>query len=164
MKSRFTVLSLALIALVVTASLNAADKKEAKKDPLKGIKCAVNSKKDIVKTNFVAYKDAKVYFCCKGCPKAFAKDSKKFATKANHQLVATGQFKLAVCPISGRKIDAKQVVKVAGVKVAFCCKNCKGKVAKAKGDEQLALVFAEKAFEKSKAKKVEKKKKAEKKA
>jgi len=158
MKSRFTILSLALIALVVTASLNAADKKEAKKDPLKGIKCAVNSKKAIDPANFAAYKDAKVYFCCKGCPKAFAKDSKKFATKANHQLVATGQFKLAVCPLSGKKVDAKQVVKVAGVKVALCCKNCKGAVAKAKGDKQLEMVFSEAAFKKAKAKKVEKKK------
>ena len=82
----------------------------------------------------------------------------KFATKANAQLVSTKQYKQKGCPISGGKLNADTAIKVAGVKVAFCCNNCKGKVAGEKDEaKQLELVFAEKAFAKGfkKAKKEE---------
>ena len=94
------------------------------------------------------YKGAKVYFCCENCPKAFEKDTAKFAEKANAQLVATGQFKQVKCPLTGGKLNPEAKAEVAGVTVNFCCNNCKGKVAEAKGDEQLKLVFADKAFDK----------------
>ncbi len=97
----------------------------------------------------VDYKGGKVYFCCENCPKAFEKDVKKFATKANHQLVATGQAKQAKCPISGGKLNPEKTVKVGGVEVQFCCENCQGKVAKAEGDAQVELVFSDAAFEKA---------------
>lgn len=97
----------------------------------------------------VDYKGGKVYFCCENCPKAFEKDVKKFATKANHQLVATGQAKQAKCPISGGKLNPEKTVKVGGVDVQFCCENCQGKVAKAEGDAQVELVFSDAAFEKA---------------
>ena len=96
-----------------------------------------------------AYKGGKVYFCCENCPKAFAKDTAKYATKANHQLAATGQAKQAKCPISGAKLNAEKTVKVGGVEVQFCCEKCQGKVAAAEGDAQLELVFADAAFEKA---------------
>ena len=95
------------------------------------------------------YKGAKVYFCCENCPKAFAKDTAKYAEKANAQLVATGQFKQIKCPIAGRDLNPEAKIEVAGVTVNFCCMNCKGKAAAAKGDEQLKLIFADKAFDKS---------------
>jgi YHS domain-containing protein len=97
----------------------------------------------------VDYKGGKVYFCCENCPKAFEKDVKKYATKANHQLVATGQAKQAKCPISGGKLNPEKTVKVGGVDVQFCCENCQGKVAKAEGDAQVELVFSDAAFEKA---------------
>ena len=95
-----------------------------------------------------AYKDGKVYFCCENCPKAFAKDTAKYATKANHQLAATGQTTQAKCPLSGGKLNPEANVEVGGVKVGFCCNDCKGKVAAAKGDAQAELVFSDAAFAK----------------
>lgn len=136
-------LSLAAVAALVGAlSLNAADeKKEAK------AMCPVSGKA-IDMTKSVAYKGAKVYFCCGNCPGAFEKDTAKFATKANQQLVVTEQFKQTKCPLSGAKLNADKTVEVAGMKVTFCCEKCQGKVAAAKGEEQLDLVFSDKAFEK----------------
>src|SRR5688500_8178240 len=63
----------------------------------------------------VDYKGAKVYFCCENCPKAFAKETDKYSTKANHQLVATGQAKAVKCPLTGRPLNSAQTVEVDGV-------------------------------------------------
>ena len=95
------------------------------------------------------YKDGKVYFCCENCPKAFAKDPAKFATKANQQLVATGQTTQGKCPLSGGKLNPDATSEVGGVKVTFCCNNCKAKVDEAKGDAQAELVFSDTAFAKA---------------
>jgi YHS domain-containing protein len=122
----------------------AEDKKEVKLD---GIKCPVSGK--AATQNAVDYKSGKVYFCCENCPKAFSKDSAKFSTKANAQLVATGQAKQAKCPLSGGKINPDTQITVAGAKVAFCCEKCQGKVQAAKDAEALELVFSDKAFEKA---------------
>jgi YHS domain-containing protein len=94
----------------------------------------------------VDYKGGKVYFCCDNCPKAFAKDTAKFAAKANQQLVSTGQAKQEKCPLSGGKLNPDAHTKVGGVEVGFCCNMCKGKVEKAEGDAQRELVFSDEAF------------------
>ena len=94
------------------------------------------------------YKGGKVSFCCGGCCAKFTKDSSKFATKANHQLVATKQAVQTGCPISGGKLNPETALEVCGVKVTFCCNGCKGKVAKAEGDAQAKMVFGNKAFKK----------------
>ena len=146
MKARH-LLALPVAALLLTATLFAAEK--AKLD-LKGVKCAVNGKGAAKANTGVAYKGGKVYFCCNNCPKAFAKDTKKFATRANHQLVQTKQAKQGACPLSGGKLDPKTAIKVNGAAVCFCCNNCKGAVAKLKGDAQVEKVFSEKAFAKAK--------------
>ena len=143
MKLRLLVASFVCLAVVSTA-LVAADKE----DPLKGIKCVVSGGK-INPEATADYKKGHVYFCCMNCPKAFAKDTKKFATKANHQLVATKQYEQKKCPLSGGKLNADTAIKVGTTKVAFCCENCQGKVAKAKDAEQLDLVFSDKAFKKA---------------
>src|SRR5437764_5009736 len=70
------------MAALLVATVMAEDKKEVKLD---GIKCPVSGK--AATANSVDYKGGKVYFCCENCPKAFSKDSTKFATKANAQLV-----------------------------------------------------------------------------
>jgi len=138
-----TGLSALLIAAFAGGVLIAA---EAKKVDLEKVKCPVSGK--AVKADAtVDYKDAKVYMCCQNCPKAFAKDTKKFATKANMQLVQTKQAKQVACPITGKDVkDA--VAKVAGLEIGFCCNNCKGKVDKAGDSDKLALVFSDKAFKK----------------
>lgn len=113
---------------------------------LTGIKCPVSGKQAVAKGK-VEYKGKAVYTCCTNCPKAFAANPAKFAVKANAQLVATKQAVQVGCPISGKTIDPKWTVDVAGITVAFCCKNCCAKVADAKGDEQASLAFAK--FEKA---------------
>ena len=162
MKFRLAVAAVAMVGLVATAFVGAEEGKK-KQDPLKDAKCPLSGKA-VNPEKFVAYKDAKVFFCCANCPKAFAKDPAKHAVKANHQLVMTKQAKQQKCPLSGGKLNTETKTKVVGVNVCFCCEKCQGKVAglKDKEKEQLELVFNDKAFKK--AFKIVKKKKAEKKA
>lgn len=126
------------------------------KNPLEGMKCFLMPAKDVKEDKNVDYKEGKVYFCCPGCVKKFTENKDKFEGKANHQLVATKQYKQEVCPMSGGKLNEETAIEIGGVKVAFCCNNCKGKAEKAKGDEQIDLVFGKDAFEKGKFTKVAK--------
>ena len=143
MKTKATLLILALAAAIVLPRLMAEEK-----DKLNGAKCPVAGTKAAKEDKTADYRGAKVYFCCDNCPKAFAKDSAKYATKANHQLAQTGQAKQEKCPLTGNAIDKDKTADVSGVKVSFCCGDCQGKVAKAKDDEKLELAFADKAFDK----------------
>lgn len=141
MKTR-SVISLA-VAMLFAASLYAADKPNVEK-----AKCPVSGKECKEDTG-VDYKGGKVYFCCNNCPKAFAKDTSKFAAKANMQLVATGQAKEVKCPLSGKDLNTSTAIKVSGVDVCFCCNNCKGAVSKLSGEEQINKVFNDEAFDKA---------------
>jgi hypothetical protein len=142
---------LVVMACFAMTSVYAADVK------LDGVKCIMNPKAAAKADKSVDYKDGKVYFCCDNCPKEFAKDTKKHAAKANAQLVATAQAKQGKCPLSGEALNKDTEITVGGAKVQFCCNNCKGKVEKASGDDQLNLVFSDDAFKKGDFK-VEKKK------
>lgn len=128
---------------VGTFSLYAAEEKAEKT----AVKCPVSGK-DVVDDQTVEYKGAVLKFCCPNCPKAFTANPEKFATKANLQLVATKQAKQIKCPLTGRDMAADKTVSVGGVEVAVCCPNCLAKANKAEGDEQLALLLSDKAFEK----------------
>ncbi len=132
--------SLAVMGLFAALGF-AADEKKA------DLKCPVSGKPALTE-HAVDHNGGKVYFCCPNCPKAFEKDTAKFAEKANAQLVASGQAKQTKCPLTGRPLNAEQKVTVAGVEVQFCCMNCKGKVAKADEAEQAKLVFSDAAFKK----------------
>jgi predicted metal-binding protein len=137
----------AAVCSLFLATAYAAD--EVKLD---GIKCIVAPDKAAKADKSVDYKDGKVYFCCGGCPGKFEKDikdAKKFATKANAQLVATGQAKQAKCPLSGKDLNKDTEISVGGAKVQFCCNNCKGAVEKAEGDKKLEMVFSEDAWKKA---------------
>lgn len=135
------VLALAVPALLLGTAW-AADVK------LDGVNCLVAGNKPAKSECSADHKGGKVFFCCGNCQKAFKDDSAKFSTKANGQLVKTGQAKQSKCPLSGGPCKEDKVVEVAGAKVYFCCDNCKGKVAAAKGDDQANLVFSDAAFEK----------------
>jgi YHS domain-containing protein len=138
-----------LVALVaIAATVYAAD--EVK---LEGVKCVVNARAAAKAANAVDYKGGKVYFCCMMCPKAFTADTAKFASKGNHQLVATGQAKQEKCPFSGQAVNPDTQIKVEGAEVAFCCDMCKGKAEAS--DEKIELIFNDAAF--AKGFKVEKK-------
>ena len=135
-----------LVALGVFAAASVADEK--KEDPLKGAKCPVSGQPAKAE-HAVDYNGGKAYFCCPNCPKAFKAETAKFATKANHQLVLTSQTTQKACPLSGGKLNPDTAIEVAGAKVAFCCPNCKAKVEKAEGDEQLNLAFSDAAYKKA---------------
>lgn len=142
MKMKASLLILTLAVTVLLPRLMAEEK-----DKLNGAKCPI-SDKAAKADHAVDYRDGKVYLCCGGCPDAFAKDKAKYSTKANHQLALTGQTKQEKCPLSGGDLNKDATADVNGVKVTFCCNNCKGKVEKAKDSEKLELVFADKAFDK----------------
>lgn len=150
MKARILAM-MGVLALVVSVAVYA---EEGKKD-LSKIKCPVSGKA-VVADKTKEYKGGVVYFCCDNCPKSF--NEEKHGTKANAQLVATGQAKQEKCPLSGGKLNPDTKITVGGADITFCCNMCKGKVEAAKGDEQLALVFSNKAFEKAGFKVPEKKK------
>jgi hypothetical protein len=146
-RSMKKVLASALAVVVIaTATTLSADV------DLEGVKCVV-APRAAKESKSAEYKDGKVFFCCGNCQGKFTADSKKFATKANHQLVATKQYEQKACPFSGGDLNPDTAVKIAGTKVAFCCSNCQGKVEKADGDEaKMKMVFSDKAFEKGFAK------------
>jgi YHS domain-containing protein len=127
------------IALLSYSSVRAEDAPE--------LKCPVSGH-PASKEHMAEHNGGKVYFCCDNCPKAFAANMKKFAAKANAQMVQDGQFKQVKCPLQGKPVNPAAVVEVAGVKVAFCCNGCKSAVAKAKPAQQIRMVFNDKAFQK----------------
>ncbi|MBX3444444.1 MAG: YHS domain-containing protein [Planctomyces sp.] len=136
--------ALASVAVLLCAAIGLRAEEEKKKDDLK---CPVSGAK-VKMDQTVEHNGAKVYFCCENCPKAFKADTAKYAVKANAQIVASGQATQVKCPLSGGKLNPDAKSTVSGVEVQFCCNNCKGKVDKATGDDQLALVFSDEAFKK----------------
>ena len=136
MKNRFVA---GCIALVVVVAVSAAVGSAAVKEP-KDAKCPVSGK-GCNPEKSVDFDGGKVWFCCGNCEKAFAGDSAKFAAKAHQQMVSTGQLVQKGCPFSGGAVKPGTQVDVGGVEVGFCCPNCKGKVEKASGDDQVTMVF-----------------------
>ena len=137
-----------LLAIALIAGVVAAETQQDKET----VQCVMSGNAaDMSKS--ADYKDGKVYFCCGGCASGFTKNQKKYAVKANHQLVATKQHEQKLCPFSGNPINAEIATTVAGVKVAFCCSGCKSKVESTKGDaEKMQLIFTDKKFSKAFAK------------
>jgi len=146
MKTRVVATLAVCFALVCSAVMVSAAPKEPKdaKCPVSGKNCNPEKHAD--------FAGGKVYFCCDNCAGAFKGDSAKFAAKAHHQLVSTGQLKQKACPLSGGAIKPETKVAIGDAEVAFCCNNCKGKVEKASDDDKLKLVFGDisKGFEPAK--------------
>jgi hypothetical protein len=122
-------------AVICSAGIMSAAVKEPKdaKCPVSGKGC--NPEKS------VAFDGGKVWFCCGNCENAFKGDSAKFAAKAHQQMVSTGQLVQKGCPFSGGAVKPGTQLDIGGAEVGFCCNNCKGKVEKATGDQQVDLVF-----------------------
>jgi YHS domain-containing protein len=132
MRFSLCVALLAVVGLIGGSSLSAAEPE---------IKCPVSGK--VIGTDHARdFEGGKVYFCCENCPKAFEKDTAKFAAKARHQMLLTGQIKQVHCPLTHKAMKAGTEVDVAGTKIAFCCNNCKGAVEKMSPEDQVAKCFA----------------------
>jgi len=163
MLNRFATMSALLAAAFMFTTVSvAADDAETKdtkdKDAKLTIKCPVSGAK-INKEQSASYKEGKVFFCCKNCKAAFVENPAKHTVKANAQLVQTKQYGQKACPMSGGPMKTQS--KIAHVTVKFCCGKCKKAADGAEGDDQLAMVFGDKAFEKAYAKKKSKKEKKE---
>ena len=102
--------------------------------------CPVSEKKCNAEKH-VAFDGGQVYFCCATCQKAFEAQPSKFAAKAHHQMVSTGQFVQKSCPIGGRPVKVGTQVNIGGVEVGFCCNKCKAKVQSASAEQQITMVF-----------------------
>lgn len=142
---KFRSLSLFSVVVLIVAGVAFADAE--KKIDLSKVKCMMSGKACSAKAA-ADHNGGKVHFCCNGCLAKFKKDTKKYATKANHHLVATKQATQKHCPMSGGACKDGTEVKIGGVEVAFCCPKCKGAAESKTGDDQLNLVFSEKAFKK----------------
>lgn len=130
---------LAVLAVVGLAAGFAASDVSADKEAKFEATCPVSGG-GAKKEHSVKQGSKTVYFCCPNCPKAYKKDSKKFANKVNAQFLETKQITQIGCPISGRPIDATKTAALGKAKVAFCCGNC---LAKAEASDDLAkLAFA----------------------
>ncbi|GAB5404927.1 MAG: hypothetical protein Aurels2KO_31580 [Aureliella sp.] len=159
MRSRLGNLAAALM-VVASATIALAATKE---DALKDVKCLIAGKKDASAEKASKWKDGEVYFCCGGCLSKFEKMDKdaraKLAPKANHQLVATKQYKQGGCPFSGGTLNKEMTLKVAGTEVGFCCAGCLAKAKKMSDEDKMTKLFGEEAFKKAKYKLVKKEKK-----
>jgi hypothetical protein len=134
MKTKLFVATLAVVALVVVGSLHAANKAD--------LKCPVSGKPASA-DHVVAFNGGSVEFCCPNCPKAFSANEKKFAAKANLQLIQSKQLTQVKCPLTGRPMADDKVVDVGGVEVKVCCAGCLGKMKKLKGDELIAALLSD---------------------
>ena len=122
-----------------------------KKEKLAGIKCVVSGK-SVVPDKMVKYKSGEVYLCSNECIVEFVANTEKYKTKANHQLVASGQYVQVACPISGKPVSDDVTAKVAAIKIGLCCEDCVKKL----GDVEtpaVELVFGDEAFKKAFVKK-----------
>lgn len=140
-RSPLAVLLLGLVVALATGATADEKKQEAE------LKCPISGKP--AKTEISAeHRGGEVYFCCPGCPPKFKENAEKFSTKANHQLIASGQAEQIACPLTGRDVNPSTATKVEGVMIAFCCNGCKGKTEKADEEKRREMLFGDKAFEK----------------
>jgi len=143
MKTRILATACTVAAVLFVGTLVAEPQAEV---DFETITCPVSGKPVNVEQT-LDYKEGQVYLCCPGCVAPFEKKTAKYATAANHQLATTQQVVQVNCPISGRAVNEEVSSEVGGITVGYCCKGCLKKVNSAEGDDQLALVFGEEAFE-----------------
>ena len=113
---------------------------------LDGVRCIIMPRKAISEKFSVDYLGHRVFFCCKRCQMSFSENPERYAAKANHQLVATGQVTQRACPFSGKPFLHDASTDVGGVSVKFCNQQCNSKVAQAEPAKQLEMVFGDQPF------------------
>ena len=139
-----------LTGMIVTCAATFAMVASTHAQDLSGIKCVVNGDLNASPDASIEYQDGRVYVCCEECIKQFEADPAAFATRANHQLVLTGQYRQSKCPINDTDFDPDVTANVGGTSIAFCCQSCLKKVDDAETmSDRAELVFGDKAFKKS---------------
>ena len=147
MKARWIVMLLAVVMLVVGGQFISAQEDSAAKPAASDEKefeatCPVSGQPAIEDSIVDLKNGAKVYFCCKNCPKAYTANHEKFALKVARQLLETGQIVQVGCPISGGPVNEETLVELGKAKAGFCCENCLAKFNKADDDGKLEIMFA----------------------
>lgn len=133
MKFRLFIAALAVMTVAFAGQLRADEAK---------LTCPVSGQ-PAKAAHTAEFNGGEVQFCCPNCPKAFAKVPKKFAGKANLQLVQTKQWKQAKCPLTARGMNPDKVITLAGTDISVCCGGCFAKVNKlATDDEKIDLLLA----------------------
>jgi YHS domain-containing protein len=146
MKTPWIVVSLGVAMLIAAKGLTAAEEASASKE-FKAT-CPVSGK-PAGESHVVELKNhEKVYFCCDNCPKAFAKNPKKFDLQVHRQLLETGQIEQVACPLTGKPVNKDTMEEVGTTKVGFCCEKCEGKFKAASDEEKLKMIFSAQAMKK----------------
>jgi len=115
-------------------------------DEVPTILCPV-SDRPVKKTISLSYQGGKVYFSSEQARKQFDPEKAEFSTKANMQLVVTGQAVQTACPVTGEKLQPNLTLEIRGLKVGFCCIGCLGKVNDEKQEDiRLFYLFGNNAF------------------
>ena len=115
--------------------------------PVVGVKCLMSAEPAIARFT-MNFKGGKLYFCCAGCRSEFTDNLTANSALANHQMLLTGQVRGTICLFTGRKLNPRFTIKVAGADVPLCCNGCKTKALAVKGDAQMQLLFNNAAFAK----------------
>lgn len=141
MNFRFLITAAAGLAVFVSSAMA---------QEIADVKCVMNGD-NAANMEFAAeYRDAKVYFCCEHCASSFAEDSSEYTTKANHQLVLTGQFIQTMCPITGEAVAEGVTTELAAIEIGLASEEAKEKLEAIEDiEEKVALVFADEVFEAS---------------
>lgn len=129
MKSIFTILMVALIAVMVAMPAMSADeekKAEEKTEIPEGFiaqtTCPVMGGK-ITSTSFLDYEGQRIYFCCDGCESSLLKDPDKFFEQAAKDKIMFENVQ-TTCPVTGNPIDKKFFTYYKGRGIYFCCADC----------------------------------------
>jgi YHS domain-containing protein len=92
----------------------------------------------------IEYQGAKLYFSSPDCIPTFQANVAKYASRANYQLVVTGQARQVACPFTGKPLNPNiPTEKVYALDVGFCCRACQQTVAGADMLTRLDLVFGD---------------------
>ena len=143
-----------MAALVVNVGLSMSLPAVICAQEIAGIKCVVSGQRSANRDFKSTHADGEIYFCCGNCKKAFEETPGQFTTKANHQMVLTGQYVQKSCPISGGAVSADHTTAVGGVEIGYCCGKCQAKVAALPDmKSQAEAVFGQASFKKNFAKK-----------
>ena len=121
------------------------------KKKLAGIKCVVTGK-PAQKDMLVKYKKGEVYFNSKESIAKFVANTAEYRTKANHQLVASGQYVQHACPLTGEPVAKDVSAKVAAIEIGLSCKDCIQQLGKVE-QPAVEVIFGDKNFDQSFVKK-----------
>jgi YHS domain-containing protein len=138
------------VAFVAALSIFALSTQTVSGQEIADVKCLMNPDKAATMEAAAGYRDAKVYFCCDHCSSSFTEDPSEFTTKANHQLLLTGQFVQTMCPITGEAVAEGITSEVAAVQIGLATEDAKKQLEAVEDiEKQVALVFADEVFEAS---------------